>query len=293
MPTPLPGGTITLGDDLTITRMGYGAMQFGLPGTVGSHGADGKAGAVLRHVVELGINHIDTSDFYGAGGVNELLRSALHPYPSDLHIATKVGFRSDRDGNWSPAADPDDLRRQVHDNLDRLGLETLDLVNLRVDTEALDTVSDDSIAEQFSALADLQREGAIRHLGLSCVSDAQLTEAQSIAPVVSVQNYYNLAQRNHDDLVDRCETEKIAFVPFFPLGGFSPLQSQSLTDVAAGLGATPQQVALAWLLHRSTTIALIPGTSSIDHLHDNIAAASLELPAEAIETLDTIGAAAV
>ncbi|MFE1592938.1 oxidoreductase [Nocardia sp. NPDC058705] len=291
MSTPLPGGTITLADDLTITRMGYGAMQFGLPGTVATPDAAGDAGNVLRHVVELGINHIDTSDFYGAGGVNQLIRAALRPYPDDLHIATKVGFRSDREGNWSPAPDPDDLRRQVRENLDSLGLDALDLVNLRVDTPTLESVTDDSIAEQFTALAKLRDEGLIRHLGLSCVSEKQLTEAQSIAPVVSVQNYYNLAQRDHDDLVDRCEADNIAFVPFFPLGGFSPLQSQTLTDVAARVGASPQQVALAWLLQRSTTIALIPGTSSIAHLRDNIAAAALTLPAEAIAELNTIGAA--
>lgn len=284
------GGTLTLGEDLTITRMGYGAMQFGLPGVVGPPEDAGAAIKVLRQVVELDINHIDTSDFYGAGGVNQLIRTALHPYPDSLHIATKVGYRSDGNGDWGPATDPADLTKQVHENLEHLGLETLALVNLRVGSDADKTVSDAAFSDQFAALADLQQQGLIRNLGLSNVSEARLIQAQSIAPVVCVQNNYNLAHRTDDQLVDRCAAENIAFVPYFPLGGFSPLQSQTLTTVASTLGTSPQQVALAWLLQRSPTIALIPGTSSIDHLHDNIAAVSLQLPPEALAQLDTIGA---
>lgn len=288
MTTPVLGGTLTLGEDLTITRMGYGAMQFGVPGVVGPPDDVDAAAEVLRHVVELGINHIDTAGFYGAGGVNQLIRTALHPYTNDLHIATKVGFRSDSNGNWGPATDPADITEQVHENLEQLGLETLDLVNLRAESDSDETIGDAAFSDQFAALADLRQQGLIRHLGLSSVSEARLIQAQRIAPVVCVQNNYNLAHRAHDRLVDRCAAENIAFVPYFPLGGFSPLQSHTLTTVASTLGASPQQVALAWLLQRSPTIALIPGTSSVDHLRDNIAAASLELPSDARAQLDNI-----
>ncbi|MDG4856656.1 oxidoreductase [Streptomyces sp. T-3] len=291
MAEPLPGGTLTLGGDLTLTRMGYGAMQFGLPGVAGPPENADAAVKVLREVVALGITHIDTSGFYGAGGVNQLIRTALHPYPEGLHIATKVGFRADSDGTWSPALDPADIKRQVHENLEQLGLETLDLVNLRGASDSLETVSDAPLSEQFGALAELQQQGLIRHLGLSNISERGLSEAQAIAPVVCVQNYYNLAHRSADGLVDRCADEDIAFVPFFPLGGFSPLQSQTLTDVASAVGASGQQVALAWLLQRSATTALIPGTSSIGHLRDNIAAAALQLPADAVDQLDKISTA--
>lgn len=279
----LAGGSLTLADDFTITRMGYGAMQFGSIGVTTP--PDDRAGAiaVLREVVRLGITHIDTSDFYGAGQVNLLIKDALHPYPTNLRIVTKVGFRSDHAGNWMPALDPDDLVLQVRENMDHLRLDALDAVNLRVDV-----ADNSSIAAQFGALAKLQDDGLIRQLGVSNVSAAQLAEARTIAPVVFVQNNYNLANRGDDELVDLCAAEGIAFASFFPLGGFSPLQSSTLTKVAADLGVSTQQVALAWLLQRSATTVLIPGTTSIAHLHDNLAAASLELPAEAIAELDSI-----
>ncbi|MFE2638639.1 oxidoreductase [Streptomyces scopuliridis] len=217
---------------------------------------------------------------------NEIIREALHPYPADLRIVTKVGARRGDDGSWNPSLEPADLKAQVHENLDHLGLDTLDVVNLRLGV--VEGTSEESLAEQFGALAELQRQGLIRHLGLSGVSSAQLTEAQTIAPVVTVQNLYNLAARQDDDLVDRCAAENIAFAAFFPLGGFSPLQSGTLTDVAGRLGASPQQVVLAWLLQRSATMVLIPGTSSVAHLRENVAAANLELPADAVTELDAI-----
>ncbi|MEV7678842.1 oxidoreductase [Streptomyces sp. NPDC088341] len=286
MTSATPAGTLTLADDLTISRMGYGAMQLAGPGVFGPPKDRDEAVAVLREAVDLGITHIDTSDFYGPVVVNEIIKEALHPYPADLRIVTKVGARRGDDGSWNPALEPDDLKAQVRENLLHLGLDVLDVVNLRVGTA--EGTSDDSIAEQFGALAELQREGLIRHLGLSAVSSALLTEAQAIAPVVTVQNLYNLAARQDDALVDRCAAENIAFASFFPLGGFSPLQSETLTAVAARLGASPQQVALAWLLQRSPTTVLIPGTSSVAHLRENVAAAGLELPADAVAQLDAI-----
>ncbi|MEV1238896.1 oxidoreductase [Nonomuraea sp. NPDC050022] len=282
----LPGGTLTLADDLTITRMGYGAMQLAGPGVFGPPKDRDAAVAVLREAVELGITHIDTSDFYGPFVVNEIIKEALHPYPADLRIVTKVGARRGPDGSWNHALEPEDLKAQVRENLQRLALDTLDVVNLRL---AEGGAGEESLAEPFGALAELQREGLIRHLGLSAASEAQLTEAQAIAPVVTVQNLYNLANRQDDALVDRCAAENIAYAAFFPLGGFTPLQSEALTNVAARLDASPQQVALAWLLRRSPTMVLIPGTSSVAHLRENIAAASLVLPADAIEELDAIG----
>ncbi|WP_328333389.1 oxidoreductase [Kribbella sp. NBC_00382] len=287
MTTNLPGGALTLADDLTISRMGYGAMQLAGPGVFGPPKDHDEAIAVLRTAVELGITHIDTSDFYGPVVTNELIREALHPYAADLHIVTKVGARRGSDGSWNPAQEPEDLKAQVRDNLEHLGLDTLDVVNLRAPGH--EEVSDASIAAAFTALAELQQEGLIKHLGLSGVSDAQLTEAQAIAPVVTVQNLYNLAKRGDDALVDRCAAEGIAYASFFPLGGFSPLESETLTKVAARVGATAQQVALAWLLQRSPTLVLIPGTSSVAHLRENFAAAALVLPDDAITELDTIG----
>ncbi|MFE4175248.1 oxidoreductase [Streptomyces sp. NPDC056909] len=286
MTSATPAGTLTLADDLTISRMGYGAMQLAGPGVFGPPKDRDEAVAVLREAVDLGITHIDTSDFYGPVVVNEIIKEALHPYPADLRIVTKVGARRGDDGSWNPALEPDDLKAQVRENLLHLGLDVLDVVNLRVGTA--EGTADDSIAEQFGALAELQREGLVRHLGLSAVSSALLTEAQAIAPVVTVQNLYNLAARQDDALVDRCAAENIAFASFFPLGGFSPLQSETLTAVAARLGASPQQVALAWLLQRSPTTVLIPGTSSVAHLRENVAAAGLELPADAVAQLDAI-----
>jgi pyridoxine 4-dehydrogenase len=279
--------TLTLADDLTITRMGYGAMQLAGPGVFGPPKDRAQAVAVLREAVESGLTHIDTSDFYGPVVVNELIKEALHPYPEGLHIVTKVGARRDEKGGWIPSLDPADLKAQVHENLRHLGLETLDVVNLR--TAALEGGGGDSVAEQFGALAELREQGLIRHLGLSGITDAQLTEAQAIAPVVTVQNLYNVANRADDALVDRCAAQNIAYAAFFPLGGMNPLQSQTLTDVADRLGASRQQVALAWLLQRSPSMVLIPGTSSVAHLRENIAAAGLTLPADAIAELDAIG----
>ncbi|MEU9087546.1 oxidoreductase [Streptomyces sp. NPDC048357] len=287
MTTTTPGGTLTLADDLTISRMGYGAMQLAGPGVFGPPKDRDEALAVLREAVGVGITHIDTSDFYGPAVVNEVIKEALHPYPADLHIVTKVGARRGDDGGWIPSLEPADLKAQVHENLQHLGLDVLDVVNLRLGS--VEGTSDESIAEQFGALADLREQGLVRHLGLSGVSDAQLTEAQAIAPVVTVQNLYNLANRADDALVARCAVENIAFASFFPLGGFNPLQSETLTVVAARLGASPQQVALAWLLQRSATTVLIPGTSSVAHLRENVAAAALHLPADAVAELDAIG----
>ncbi|MDX6251638.1 MAG: pyridoxine 4-dehydrogenase [Kribbellaceae bacterium] len=287
MTSTLPGGALQFADDLTISRMGYGAMQLAGPGVFGPPKDRDQALAVLREVVELGITHIDTSDFYGPVVVNELIKEALHPYPANLHIVTKVGARRGVDASWIPSLEPEDLKAQVRENLEHLGLDTLDVVNLRVG--AVEGPTDESIEKEFTVLAELKQQGLIRHLGLSGVSDAQLTEAQTIAPVVTVQNLYNLANRSDDALVARCAAEGVAYASFFPLGGFSPLQSETLTNVAARLGASPQQVALAWLLQRSATTVLIPGTSSVDHLRENFAAADLVLPADAVAELDSIG----
>jgi pyridoxine 4-dehydrogenase len=282
----LGGGNLTLASDLTISRMGYGAMQLAGPRVTGPPRDRDQAIAVLREAVERGITHIDTADFYGPVVVNELIREALHPYPADLRIVTKVGARRGPDGSWHPALEPASLRSQVQDNLEHLGLDTLDVVNLRLSAEG---TGRESVAEPFGALAELQKEGLIRHLGISAASEDQVIEAQGIAPVVTVQNLYNLAQREDDALVDRCAQENIAYAPFFPLGGFTPLQSGELHQVADRLGASAQQVALAWLLQHSPTIVLIPGTSTLAHLRENIAAADLVLPADAIAELDAIG----
>ncbi|MCX5068965.1 oxidoreductase [Micromonospora lupini] len=284
----LPGGSLTPADGLTLSRMGYGAMQLAGPGVYGPPRDRTQALAVLREAVDRGVRHIDTSDFYGPVVVNELIREALHPYPEDLHLVTKVGARRGTDRSWIPALAPEELKAQVRDNLQHLGLDVLDVVNLRVGVA--EGTGDDPLSEQFGALAELRQEGLIRHLGLSNVTLDQLTEAQAIAPVVTVQNLYNLANRQDDALVDRCAAENIAFAAFFPLGGFTPLQSDILNDVATRVGASPQQVALAWLLQRSPTTALIPGTSTLAHLRENLAAADLTLPADAIAELDTIGA---
>lgn len=286
MTDTVPGGALRLADDLVISRMGFGAMQLAGPGVFGPPADRDQALAVLREAVDLGVTHIDTSDFYGPYIVNELIREALHPYPADLHIVTKVGARRGPDGSWLPSLHPADLRTQVLENLEHLGLEVLDVVNLRLPE---DRTGRQPIADQFGALADMSSEGLIRHLGISAASGAQLTQAQAIAPVVTVQNLYNVANRADDALVDRCADENIAYAAFFPLGGFTPLQSATLTTVAERLGASPHQIALAWLLRRSTTTALIPGTSSVAHLRDNVAAATLTLPPDAIAELDAIG----
>jgi pyridoxine 4-dehydrogenase len=282
----LPGGRYQVAD-LQLTRVGYGAMQLAGPGVFGPPQDHDAAIAVLRAAVDLGINHIDTADYYGPYVTNQLIREALAPYPDDLHIVTKVGARRDEQGGWPHARTPAELREQVHDNLRHLGLDVLDVVNLRVG--GLEEAEPGSIAEQFGALAELRQQGLIRHLGLSTVSADQVAEAQSIAPVVCVQNRYNIARRGDDALVDATARQGVAFVPYFPLGGFSPLQSDALQSVAGRLGATPMAVALAWLLHRSPNILLIPGTSSVAHLRENVAAAGLKLPDDAIAELDAIG----
>jgi len=272
--------------DLDLTRIGYGAMQLAGPHVFGPPKDHDAAIRVLRAVVELGINHIDTSDYYGPYVTNELIREALAPYPEDLHIVTKVGARRDEEGGWPPARTPAELREQVHDNLRRLGLDVLDVVNLRMG--GFDAPEPGSIAEQFTALAELQQQGLIRHLGLSTVNAEQLAEAQSIAPVVCVQNMYNIARRADDALVDSTARQGIAFVPYFPLGGFNPLQSDTLQAVADRLGTSPLATALAWLLRRSPNLLLIPGTSSVEHLRENVAAAELDIDAVAAE-LDELG----
>src|SRR5262245_41483818 len=280
-------GTYSLGSR-EVNRLGYGAMQLAGPGVFGPPKDHGAALAVLRQAAASGVNHIDTSDYYGPHVTNQLIREALHPYPDDFVIVTKVGAVRGADASWNPAYAPGELTSAVHDNLRNLGLDALDVVNLRV-MGRVHRPDESSIEAPFSALAELQRQGLIRHLGLSNVTSAQVAQARAIAEVVCVQNYYNLAYREDDALIDELAAADIAYVPFFPLGGFSPLQSSVLSAVADELSATPLQVALAWLLHRAPNILLIPGTSSIAHLHENLAAAALSLPDEALARLDSIG----
>jgi aryl-alcohol dehydrogenase-like predicted oxidoreductase len=282
----LPGGTFTMAGDLTVTRMGYGAMQLAGPHVFGPPADRGAAVAVLREAMELGITHIDTSDYYGPHVTNQIINEALHPYQDELHIVTKVGALRDAAGGWPQALAPGQLRQAVHDNLDHLGLDALDIVNLRVG--GFDSPAPGSIAEPFTVLAQLQQEGLIKQLGLSTVTAGQIAEAQSIAPVVCVQNFYNLAHRVDDDLIDSLTAQGIAYVPYFPLGGFTPLQSEELNAVATRLGATPMAVALAWLLQRSPNILLIPGTSSVAHLRDNVAGAALTLSDDQLAELNSI-----
>lgn len=286
--TTLAGGTSTFADALTVTRMGYGAMQLAGPRVFGPPKDRDAAVAVLRAAVAQGVNHIDTSDFYGPYITNQIIREALHPYPDGLHIVTKVGSLRDAEGGWPHARSPGQLRQAVHDNLEHLGLDVLDVVNLRVG--GLDRPEPGSIAEPFAALAKLQQEGLIKHLGLSTVNAEQIAEAQAIAPVVCVQNFYNIAHRDDDELIDSLAAQGIAYVPYFPLGGFTPLQSGTLNAVAARLGATPMQVALAWLLQRAPNILLIPGTSSVAHLRENIAAVSLTFSESELALLNGIAA---
>jgi pyridoxine 4-dehydrogenase len=281
-------GTFTLGNDLKVHRMGYGAMRLAGPHIWGPPNDPAEAATVLREAVAAGINHIDTSDYYGPHTVNHLIRETLHPYPTGLVLVTKVGNRRAPDKSWPIARSKEELTSAVHDNLRHLGLDALPVVNLRVGS-AISGTLEESIAEPFTVLAELQRQGLIRHLGLSNITAAQLTEAQTIAPVVCVQNNYNLANRADDPLIDLCATKKIAFTPFFPLGGFSPLQSSVLDTVAQQLSATPLQVALAWLLQRSPNILLIPGTSSVAHLGENLAAALLQLTPEVVNKLNQVG----
>lgn len=284
--TSLPGGTWAMGD-LTVARFGYGAMRLTGPGVMGPPADHEGALAVLREAVRLGITHIDTADAYGPHVANRLIHEALHPYPDALHIVTKVGAVRDEQGGWPTAREPDDLRRAVHGNLENLGVERLDLVNLRLgDAEG---PQPGSLATAYETLVELQRQGLIRHLGLSNATAGQIAEAQTIAPFVCVQNLYNLAVRHDDDLVDRLAEQGIAYVPFFPLGGFSPLQSAALSAVADRLGTRPMSVALAWLLQRSPNILLIPGTSSVAHLRENITGAGITLSERDVAELDTIG----
>ena len=271
----------------TVKRLGYGAMQLAGPGVFGPPKDPAAALAVLREAVASGVDHIDTSDFYGPHVTNKLIREALHPYPDDLVIVTKVGAVRGEDASWNPAIRPAELTQAVHDNLRNLGLDALDVVNFRTMGDGHGP-SEGSIEESFTALAELQRQGLIRHLGLSNVTSAQLAQARGIAEVVCVQNQYNLAHREDDALIDELASAGIAYVPFFPLGGFTPLQSTTLSDVASRLEATPMQVALAWLLHRAPNILLIPGTSSVEHLRENLKAAELTLSEEVLGELDSM-----
>ncbi len=278
--------TLVLGDR-PVKRLGYGAMQLAGPGVFGPPKDRQAALAVLREAVATGVNHIDTSDFYGPHVTNQIIREALHPYPDDLVIVTKIGARRGEDASWIPAFSAEDLTKAVHDNLRNLGLDVLEVVNLRAMFD-VHGPAEGPLEEQLATLAELQRKGLIRHIGLSNVTRKQIADARKIVPIVCVQNQYNLAHRADDVLVEDLARDGIAYVPFFPLGGFSPLQSSTLSDVAAQLGATPMQVALAWLLHRAPNILLIPGTSSVAHLRENLAAADLVLPAQVLTALDGI-----
>ena len=282
-------GDFSLGDH-RVKRMGYGAMQLAGPGVFGPPKDHDAALAVLREAVESGVDHIDTSDFYGPHVTNRLIREALHPYADDLVIVTKVGAVRGEDASWNKAMSPEELTRAVHDNLRNLGLDAMPVVNLRLMSASGHGPAEGSLEAPFTALAELQRQGLIKHLGLSNATARQVEEAQAIADIVCVQNQYNLAHREDDALVDSLAERNVAYVPFFPLGGFTPLQSAELSEVAAELGATPLQVALAWLLRRSPNILLIPGTSSTGHLRENLAAAALILPDAAVAKLDAIGA---
>ncbi|TPK50511.1 MULTISPECIES: aldo/keto reductase family oxidoreductase [unclassified Mesorhizobium] len=279
-------GTFKLGDRI-VKRMGYGAMQLAGPGVFGPPKDHDGALAVLREAVASGIDHIDTSDFYGPHVTNLIIREALHPYPANLTIVTKVSARRGADASWIPAMSPQELTQAVHDNLRNLGLDTMEVVNLR-SMHGIHGPAEGSLEPQLNTLAELQRQGLVRHIGLSNVTSTQIAQGRGIVDIVCVQNQYNIAHREDDALIDELAAAGIAYVPFFPLGGFTPLQSSTLADVAQKLGATPMQVALAWLLRRAPNILLIPGTSSIAHLRQNIAAAELELPADALSVLNGI-----
>jgi len=272
--------------DIAFNRIGYGAMQLAGPHVWGPPKDRAAAVAVLREAIELGINHIDTSDFYGPHVTNQIIREALHPYRDDLTIVTKIGFTRDADQSWLPAASKQQLRNAVHDNLRNLGLDRLDVVNLRA--PGIAGADGSSIAEPLSTLMQLQQEGLVRHIGLSNVDARQVAEAQEMTRIVCVQNHYNLVHREDDALIDTLATQGIAYVPFFPLGGYTPLQSGTLTQVADALQATPMQVALAWLLQRAPNMLVIPGTSSVAHLHENIASGALQLDVETLKALDTL-----
>jgi aryl-alcohol dehydrogenase-like predicted oxidoreductase len=280
-------GTYRLGNR-DVKRMGYGAMQLAGPGVFGPPKDREQAIALLREAVTSGVNHIDTSDYYGPHVVNEIIREALSPYPDGLVLVTKLGARRGVDASWLPWNEPDELAQGLRDNLGRLGVDAMEIVNLRI-MGAVHGPAEGSIAGQVQAMADLQRQGLVRHIGLSNVTATQVEEAQAIVPIVCVQNHYNLVHREDDSLIDRLAEQDIAYVPFFPLGGFSALQSDELSAIAEEIGATAMQVALAWLLQRSPNILLIPGTSSLAHLRENIAAAELELSADVLERLEGIG----
>jgi pyridoxine 4-dehydrogenase len=282
-------GTFTLGDR-TVKRLGYGAMQLAGKGVFGPPKDRAEAVAVLREAIESGVDHIDTSDFYGPHVTNQIIREALHPYRDDLVIVTKIGATRGADASWNPAFSKEALTQAIHDNLKNLGLDVIDVVNLRAMFD-VHGPAEGSLEEPLSVLADLQRQGLVKHVGLSNVTPKQVADGRKITEIVCVQNQYNLAHRDDDAFIDQLAAEGTAYVPFFPLGGFSPLQSSTLSDVAARLGATPLQVALAWLLQRSPNILLIPGTSSRAHLRENLAVADLVLPADAIRDLDAIAAA--
>jgi aryl-alcohol dehydrogenase-like predicted oxidoreductase len=278
-------GTFKLGERI-VKRLGYGAMQLAGPGVFGPPKDRDGAIAVLREAVASGVDHIDTSDFYGPHVTNQLIRDALHPYPKDLVIVTKIGARRGADGSWNPAFSADDLASAVHDNLRNLGVEVLDVVNLRIIFDH--GPAEGSIEAPLAVLAGLQRQGLVRHIGLSNATTRQVAEGRAMADIVCVQNHYNIAHRDDDALIDQLANADIAYVPFFPLGGFTPLQSTALSDVAKGLGATLRQVALAWLLKRAPNILLIPGTSSVRHLQENLATSNLALPGDAVTVLDRI-----
>lgn len=281
-------GIYRLGDERSVHRLGYGAMQLAGPGVFGPPRDPHMARAVLRAALDAGVDHLDTSDFYGPHVTNQLIREALHPYPKELTVVTKIGAKRSATGDWLPALSPAELTQAVHDNLRNLALDVLEVVNLRIMFDRHGP-AEGSIEEPLTVLADLQRRGLVRHIGLSNVTAAQVDEGRRICPIVCVQNHYNLVHRNDDALIDTLSREHIAYVPFFPLGGFTPLQSDTLSEVAASLGATPMQVALAWLLQRAPNILLIPGTSSLQHLEENLAAAELILPPTAIAALERLG----
>lgn len=282
-------GNFTLGDR-AVRRLGYGAMQLAGPGVFGPPRDKAAALAVLREAVASGVNHIDTSDFYGPHITNQLIREALHPYRDDLVIVTKISARRGEDGSWIPAMSPRELTQAVHDNLRNLGLDVLDVVNFR-SMLGIHGPAEGSIEEQVTVLAGLQQQGLVRHIGLSNVTPAQIAQGRNICKIACVQNHYNLAHRDDDALIDDLASEGVAYVPYFPLGGFSPLQSSTLSAVAARLGATPLQVALAWLLQRAPNILLIPGTSSVAHLKENLAASGMLLPEDALRELDSMESA--
>ena len=288
MPHVEHSGIYRLGDERSVHRLGYGAMQLAGPGVFGPPRDPHAARAVLRAALDAGVDHLDTSDFYGPHVTNQLIREALHPYPKELTLVTKIGAKRSATGDWLPAFSPAELTQAVHDNLRNLALDVLEVVNLRI-MFGVHGPAEGSIEAPLTVLADLQRRGLVRHIGLSNVTAAQVDEGRRICPIVCVQNHYNLVHRDDDALIDTLARERIAYVPFFPLGGFTPLQSGTLAEIADRLAATPMQVALAWLLQRAPNILLIPGTSSLQHLEENLAAAELILPPTAIAALERLG----